>query len=189
DTQAVRIRARALPADAGRWEWIARYSGPGSATTVTIIPFRFSARLVSHAWVGAAAARLLAELPKPMAAAVEALSQDRWRVERERGVELEYVFHEEGHPLHRPDRWRSEGRPAHGFDAAWKGACKRARLDGRHVHDLRRYAATRLVRAGVSRSEAMMLLGHETESMFVRYALTDVQMLERAVAKVSALDA
>ena len=31
-------------------------------------------------------------------------------------------------------------------------------------------------------------MGHETESMFVRYALNDLPMLEKAVAKVAALD-
>jgi hypothetical protein len=36
--------------------------------------------------------------------------------------------------------------------------------------------------------EAMALMGHETESMFVPYALNDVPMLERAVAWVAALD-
>ena len=34
----------------------------------------------------------------------------------------------------------------------------------------------------------MALMGHETESMFVRYALNDLPMLEKAVAKVAALD-
>ena len=41
------------------------------------------------------------------------------------------------------------------------------------------------MKAGVARTEAMALMGHETESMFVRYALP---MLEKAVAKVAALD-
>jgi hypothetical protein len=35
----------------------------------------------------------------------------------------------------------------------------------------------------------MGLLGHETESMFTRYALNDVPALERAVEKLAALDA
>ena len=39
----------------------------------------------------------------------------------------------------------------------------------------------------MARSEAMGLLGHETESMFVRYALNDVPGLERAVQKLAAL--
>jgi hypothetical protein len=41
----------------------------------------------------------------------------------------------------------------------------------------------------VARSEAIGLLGHETESMFTRYALNDVPALERAVEKSGALDA
>jgi len=47
----------------------------------------------------------------------------------------------------------------------------------------------RLVRAGVARSEAMGLMGHETESMFVRYAINDLPSLERAVGKLADLDA
>ena len=47
----------------------------------------------------------------------------------------------------------------------------------------------RLVRAGVARSVAMGLLGHETESMFTRYALNDVPALQPAVEKLAALDA
>lgn len=31
-------------------------------------------------------------------------------------------------------------------------------------------------------------MGHETKSMFIRYALNDLPMLERAVGKVAALD-
>jgi len=40
----------------------------------------------------------------------------------------------------------------------------RGRLRDRRFDDLRRYAAMRLVRAGVATSESMALLGHETES-------------------------
>jgi len=81
------------------------------------------------------------------------------------------------------------GRPIRDIDDAWRSACKRAELVDRRFHDLRRYAAMRLVRAGVARSEAMVLLGHETDSMFTRYALNDVPALERAVEKLAALDA
>jgi integrase len=101
--------------------------------------------------------------------------QERWRIERERGVEVPWVFHR-------------AGRPIRDLDDAWKAGCRAAGLTDRRFHDLRRYAAMRLVRAGVARSEAMGLLGHETESMFVRYALNDVPALERAVEKLAALD-
>jgi integrase len=107
---------------------------------------------------------------------LERQRRDRWRIERERGVVVEHVFHR-------------DGRPIRDLDDAWRAACRRVELEGRHFHDLRRYAATRLVRAGVARTEAMALMGHETESMFVRYALNDLPMLERAVGKVAALDA
>ncbi|HYM81659.1 MAG TPA: hypothetical protein VEY91_09655 [Candidatus Limnocylindria bacterium] len=68
-----------------------------------------------------------------------------------------------------------------------EGGCRSAGLVNRRFHDLRRYAAMRLVRAGVARSEAMGL-PRETESMFTRYALNDVPALERAVEKLAALD-
>jgi integrase len=102
--------------------------------------------------------------------------QERWRVERKRGVEVPFVFHR-------------DGRPILNLDDAWKAGCRAAGLAGRRFHDLRRYAAMRLVRAGVARSEAMGLMGHETESMFIRYALNDEPGLERAVGKLAALDA
>lgn len=102
--------------------------------------------------------------------------QERWRVERERGIDVATVF-------------SREGRPIRDLDDAWKAGCRKAGLTNRRFHDLRRYAAMRLVRAGVARSEAMGLLGHETESMFTRYALNDVPALERAVEKLAALDA
>jgi len=110
-----------------------------------------------------------------LAGLLEEQRQERWRVERERGIDVGHVFHR-------------EGRPIRNLDDAWKAGCRKAGLTNRRFHDLRRYAAMRLVRAGVARSEAMGLLGHETESMFIRYALNDVPALERAVEKLAALD-
>jgi integrase len=110
-----------------------------------------------------------------LAALMERQRQERWRIERERGMEVTHVFHR-------------DGRPIRDVDDIWRAACKAAGVPGRWFHDLRRYAAMRLVRAGVARSEAMQLLGHETENMFVRYAINDVPMLERAVEKLAALD-
>ncbi len=110
-----------------------------------------------------------------LAAVLEQQRQARWAIERERGIVVGHVFHRRGKELK-------------DLDTAWRAACARAKLADRRFHDLRRYAAMRLVRAGVARSEAMGLLGHETESMFVRYALNDVPALERAVEKLAALD-
>lgn len=67
--------------------------------------------------------------------------------------------------------------------AAWKRASKRAGLDGRLVHDLRRSAARDLRRAGVSEGEIMKLCGWKTRAMFDRYNIIDEQDLARAVAK------
>ncbi|HEY2805332.1 MAG TPA: site-specific integrase [Gemmatimonadales bacterium] len=66
---------------------------------------------------------------------------------------------------------------------AWMRACKRAGLEGRLVHDLRRSAARDLRRAGVSEGEIMKLCGWRTRSMFDRYNIIDEQDLARAVAK------
>jgi integrase len=115
-------------------------------------------------------------LPR-LVALLDRQRQERWRVERERGIHVGQVFHRDGRPI--TDK---------ALHHVWLAACRRAELEDRHFHDLRRYAAQRLVKAGVARTEAMALMGHETESMFVRYALNDLPMLEKAVAKVAALD-
>ena len=83
-----------------------------------------------------------------------------------------FVFHRDSQPI---------GVGA--LRSAWKRACKRAGLDGRLVHDLRRSAARDLRRAGVSEGEIMKLCGWRTRSMFDRYNIIDEQDLARAVAK------
>jgi integrase len=60
----------------------------------------------------------------------------------------------------------NQGRPIMDYAKAWRGACKRAKLPGTLVHDMRRSAVRRLERAGVSRSVAMKLVGHRTESIY-----------------------
>lgn len=67
--------------------------------------------------------------------------------------------------------------------SGWKRATKRAGLEGRLVHDLRRSAARDLRRAGVSEGEIMRLCGWRTRAMFDRYNIIDEQDLARAVAK------
>ena len=53
-------------------------------------------------------------------------------------------------------------------------------------HDLRRSAARNLIRAGVSEREAMELLGHQTRSIFDRYAIVDEEMIRGAGDRVAA---
>ena len=94
---------------------------------------------------------------------------------RERGVVVAHVFHR-------------DGRPTRDLADAWKAACLVAELKDRRFHDLRRYACARMIRAGLAPTEAMALMGHKTLSMHLRYGIVDLPMLERAVAKVAALD-
>jgi integrase len=80
-----------------------------------------------------------------------------------------------------------KGRPVKSFKRSWAEACKRAGLPGLLFHDLRRSAVRNLERAGVSRSVAMKLTGHKTESVYRRYAIVAESDLREAGAKLNAL--
>ena len=54
-------------------------------------------------------------------------------------------------------------------------------------HDLRRSAVRHLERAGVSRSVAIQLTAHKTETVYRRYAIVAEQDLRYGVAKLAAL--
>jgi integrase len=70
------------------------------------------------------------------------------------------------------------------FRGAWDAACKRAGQRGAWFHDLRRTAVRRLEMAGVSRSVAMRITGHKTESVFRRYAIADRRAIEEGMEKI-----
>jgi integrase len=72
------------------------------------------------------------------------------------------------------------------FRKRWNKACAAAGVPGRLFHDLRRCAVRNLVRAGVSRSVAMRLTGHKTESVFERYNITSIEDLRDAVKRLEA---
>ena len=95
-------------------------------------------------------------------------------LEREGGRLIAVVFHR-------------GGRPVGNFREAWHRACARAGVPGRFVHDLRRTAVRNFERAGVSRSVAMKLSGHKTESIYRRYAIVSESDLAEGVAKVAAM--
>jgi len=82
-----------------------------------------------------------------------------------------------------PFVFQRDGRPLRSFCKAWDSACRRAGLEGRLVHDLRRTAARELRRAGVSEGEIMKLCGWRTRAMFDRYNIIDEADLAAAVAK------
>ena len=93
-------------------------------------------------------------------------------VERARDRILPWVFHRNGAPI----------RDIRG---AWRTACKKAGLEGAWIHDLRRTAVRNLERAGVPRSTAMKLTGHKTESVYLRYAIVEEEMLREGVGKLA----
>ena len=70
---------------------------------------------------------------------------------------------------------------------AWRTAVKKAGCPGRIPHDFRRTAVRNLERAGVSRSAAMRMVGHKTESIYRRYAVTSEGDLKHAGAQLAAL--
>jgi integrase len=69
---------------------------------------------------------------------------------------------------------------------SWKTACKDAGVPGRLLHDLRRSAVRNLERARVTRSVAMRMIGHKTESVYRRYAIVSESDLREAAAKLAA---
>jgi integrase len=100
-------------------------------------------------------------------------------IEQAQGAVIPWVFHR-------------AGRPIRDCYAAWRAACRRAGVLGRdglpkRLHDFRRSAVRRLERAGVPRSVAMQLVGHKTEAIYRRYAVTREADLAEAVRRVAAL--
>jgi integrase len=95
------------------------------------------------------------------------------QLQREKGIICPWVFHR-------------NGKPIKSYDGAWRTACKKAGLPGRHVHDFRRTTVRRLEQAGVSRSVGMKLTGHKTESVYRRYAIVSKSDLEDAARRLDA---
>ena len=94
-------------------------------------------------------------------------------LQRKQGRIIAWIFHRRGEPIRQ-------------IQKDWDKATAAAGLKGRIPHDLRRTAVPNLERAGVPRSAALKLVGHKTESIYRRYAITDEAMLQEAGAKLSA---
>ena len=112
----------------------------------------------------------------PLAELLEERRERTRALERETGKIIPYVFHR-------------DGRQIRSIRGAWNQACDRAGMAGWLFHDLRRTAVRNLERAGVSRSVAMKLTGHKTESVYRRYAIADTAAQQEGVAKLARLHA
>jgi len=84
------------------------------------------------------------------------------------------VFHDRGRAL---SYWR--------WNPARKRAVKAAGVPDGTAHDMRRVAVRNMERAGVSRSVAMSISGHKTESTYRRYAIADATAQDEAGAKLT----
>ena len=131
-----------------------------------------------------------------LAAVLERQHEYTKAAQRRLGSVVPWIFHR-------------EGRRVRYFSAAWQTACIKAGFavpktdengnvvkdkKGKPVmvatripHDFRRSAVRNLERAGVPRSAAMELVGHQTESIYRRYAITNEQDLKDGVEKLAAL--
>lgn len=85
-----------------------------------------------------------------------------------------------------PRVFHFHGKRITNFRKRWRTACKKAGMVGMKFHDLRRTAARNLERAGVSRSAAMAITGHKTESVYRRYAIVAEADTREGMARVGA---
>ena len=79
-----------------------------------------------------------------------------------------------------------DGRPVTDFRRTWRFLTKRAGVPELIFHDLRRSAVRNMVRAGISKHVAKLISGHQTDSVFDRYDITDATDLAEATRKLEA---
>jgi integrase len=70
------------------------------------------------------------------------------------------------------------------FRSAWRRATKEAGKPDLHFHDLCRFAARRLDRAGVGQKTAMAVMGRKTDSIYRRYNVVDHRDRDLAVDRL-----
>ena len=107
-------------------------------------------------------------------------------LERATGCIIPWLFHRNGNPIK-------------SFRRSWITACVKAglgteiraangklikKIGNRIPHDFRRTAVRNLERAGVSRSDAMKMVSHKTESIYRRYAIADERSMRESASKL-----
>ena len=70
----------------------------------------------------------------------------------------------------------------HAISYAFIRACKRAKLDGLHFHDIRHEAVSRLFERGFSLPEVAAISGHKTWAMLKRYTHLRAEDLAKKLA-------
>ncbi len=78
-----------------------------------------------------------------------------------------------------------QGRQIRNYQAGWHGACERAGLEGKMLHDNRRTAVRNMSRAGIPDTVTMRISGHKTRSIFDRYNITNEDDLRSAAEKIA----
>jgi integrase len=112
---------------------------------------------------------LTAELRKVLTRQLEKTAE----LEQKAGRIIPWLFHR-------------DGKPIKDFRKAWTAACQRADVVGKIPDDFRRTTVRNLERAGVSRSAAMMMVGHRSESIYRGIAIADEVVLNESAAKLAA---
>ena len=110
----------------------------------------------------------------PFTTELRALFENLWKEHealQKQGTICRSVFHR-------------NGRRIKSIRKAWADACVAAGCPGRIPHDLRRSAIRNMERRGLSRSVAMQLTGHKTESVYRRYAITSDADLQEGVRRL-----
>lgn len=72
------------------------------------------------------------------------------------------------------------------FKRAWKTLCKLAQVTDLHFHDLRHWAATNAVLAGLPKDLVKKQIGHATDEMFDRYLNIDARIARQFAATLDA---
>jgi hypothetical protein len=80
----------------------------------------------------------------------------------------------------------ADDKPVTDFRRTWRTLAKKAEIPDLIFHDLRRSAVRNMVRAGISKHVAKLISGHQTDSVFDRYDITDATDLMEATRTLEA---